>query len=415
MRHLPGQEIVPGYTLDQPLGSGMTGQAWSAIASGGVRVAIKVVSDLTVLGGQREFQALTTIRDARHPNLCPIFGFWLLDESGQAIKSEFPTSSDRSSVQTSDSEPSSITVDASLLETMPVPNAGTESAQSEADVRMSDIFQQSNALVVAMGLGEMNLWDYLQQQKQIGPGPGIAHDELIRFMSAAADAIDHLNGKHAIYHCDIKPQNLLLVGGQVQVCDFGLARRVETDSRTTQNAFGTPAYGAPEMLFHRKYSPTIDQYSLAISYYELRTGRLPYKKLTPADILVSKTKGQLDFADVPPDVVAALRKATSIDPAKRFKSCRDFVRALETPPQTGAAANSRSTQTLSVTLVAAIAIIVTSVVLALDPFASRDLPHATLSPELPDVPPATPVVPKTTDVEPNDSADSQSTDTGAAA
>src|SRR2546430_1021677 len=74
----------------------------------------------------------------------------------------------------------------------------------------------------------------------------------------------------------IKPANLRTVGGAVQVCAYGLARALTDDVRKTAS-YGTPAYAAPERLTGNPSAWT-DQYSLAISYYELRVGRLPFEE-----------------------------------------------------------------------------------------------------------------------------------------
>ena len=82
---------------------------------------------------------------------------------------------------------------------------------------------------------------------------------------------DHGEGPRPIIHGDIKPQNLLIVGDSLQICDFGLAREID-DLRKTATAMGTYAYAAPELLEGHPHVRS-DQYCLAVSYVELRTGR----------------------------------------------------------------------------------------------------------------------------------------------
>src|SRR5205823_6312901 len=93
--------------------------------------------------------------------------------------------------------------------------------------------------------------------------PGIPREELLEYLREAAKGIDHLNGLD-IQHRDIKPQNLLLVGGSVKVADFGLAKLLEHSVATNSGSM-TPAYAAPEFL-NGQTTAQSDQYSLAVTY-----------------------------------------------------------------------------------------------------------------------------------------------------
>lgn len=196
---------------------------------------------------------------------------------------------------------------------------------------------EAQQMVVAMGLGDRTLFDRLLEMRAPGNLPddddslhlpgGIHVKELLQYISGAASAIDELNLNHNIYHCDIKPQNILIVGGNAQVCDFGLARRVQ-ENRRTQLAIGTPAYGAPEMLFDQTYTKTIDQYSLAITYYELRTGKLPFETTRRSMFLRAKAQGELQLTAVASAEQEVIAKATHLDSELRYPSCTAFVDAL---------------------------------------------------------------------------------------
>src|SRR5262249_38488430 len=140
---------------------------------------------------------------------------------------------------------------------------------------------QATELIIAMGLGDQNLFDRLGECQKAGQS-GIPPEELLDYLEPAAKAIDFLNpsshdlgtGSAGIQHCDIKPQNILIVGGSAQVCDFGLAR-VLGENHQTQIG-GTAFYTAPEVLNGNQPSKFTDQYSLAITYYHLLTGVLPF-------------------------------------------------------------------------------------------------------------------------------------------
>lgn len=284
-----GMEIVPGFRLVKPLGRGGFGEVWKATAPGGTEVAIKIIS-LGERYGFKEFRAVQLVKQVRHPNLVPIVAFWLVNESGK------------------------------LFQEMVGDNTMARKAQ-DLD------------LIIAMGLGDKNLIDRLKECQKEGKS-GIPGEELLSYMEDAAKAIDYLNqpihdmgeGVGGINHCDIKPQNILIVGGAAQVCDFGLAR-VLGDTRVT-SAKGSAAYMAPEMITENKPTRTTDQYFLAISYIELRTGSLPIAAASPAAAIWAHVQGKLDLSRLAPAEQEVLRKATAVKPDQRYDTTMEMVRAL---------------------------------------------------------------------------------------
>ena len=116
------------------------------------------------------------------------------------------------------------------------------------------------------------------------------------------------------------------VGGATQICDFGLSRVMGSIRATTATA-GTIAYAAPECLTHGKPSPATDQYSLAVSYFELRTGALPYETETFVGVTNAVLEGKLDLSRLPAAEQEVIRRATSPEPGDRFASASQMVRA----------------------------------------------------------------------------------------
>src|SRR5260370_12758245 len=89
----------------------------------------------------------------------------------------------------------------------------------------------------------------------------------------------------------------------------------------------TPIYAPPE-VFDARPSRRSDQYSLAIVYQELLTGSLPFPGKTFAQLLMQHTKQEPDLRLLSATDGQAVGRALSKDPARRFPSCMDFVRAL---------------------------------------------------------------------------------------
>jgi serine/threonine protein kinase/tetratricopeptide (TPR) repeat protein len=91
-----------------------------------------------------------------------------------------------------------------------------------------------------------------------------------------------------IIHRDLKPSNVLFTpDGVPKITDFGLAKRIESDSRQTESGaiMGTPCYMAPEQArgHTRDVGPAADTYALGAILYEMLTGRPPFKGETPIE------------------------------------------------------------------------------------------------------------------------------------
>ena len=100
--------------------------------------------------------------------------------------------------------------------------------------------------------------------------------------------------RRGIIHRDVKPGNLMIVGGPVgagemtvKLTDFGIARAIE-QTRITQvgSVVGTAAYLAPEQVRGEEATPATDVYALGVVLYQFLTGRLPYEGSTLAELAV---------------------------------------------------------------------------------------------------------------------------------
>ncbi|MCB9695018.1 MAG: serine/threonine protein kinase [Alphaproteobacteria bacterium] len=112
---------------------------------------------------------------------------------------------------------------------------------------------------------------------------------LFRHLRQIADALMTLHARGWI-HRDIKPQNVLLVGRDAVLTDFGLA--LEHPSTAPAAPCGTPAYMAPEAFFWQT-GPALDWYALGVTVYELLTNRLPFDRESLQEEILAKR--QADF------------------------------------------------------------------------------------------------------------------------
>jgi serine/threonine-protein kinase len=147
--------------------------------------------------------------------------------------------------------------------------------------------------------------------------------------------------RRGIIHRDVKPGNLMIVGGPVgggemtvKLTDFGIARAVE-QTRITQvgSVVGTAAYLSPEQVRGEEATPATDVYALGVVLYQFLTGRLPYEGSTLAELAVRQQNERplppSTYNDeVPETLGAAVLRALEGDPARRYASAGELAGGL---------------------------------------------------------------------------------------
>ncbi len=148
-------------------------------------------------------------------------------------------------------------------------------------------------------------------------------------------AIEHAH-EHSVIHRDLKPQNILIsADGSVKICDFGVARHLDSDGGLTRTgeAVGTPYYMAPELFQGKEADERSDVYSIGILAYELVSGGRPFSAETFYALARKHIEDPLPAFSrdlhIPELFEQTLISATAKDPATRYPSAHYLRTTLE--------------------------------------------------------------------------------------
>src|SRR5688500_8253683 len=136
-----------------------------------------------------------------------------------------------------------------------------------------------------------------------------------------------MSEQHSLQQLDVKPENLLLVGGRIKVADFGLVKDIQEATASMMGGL-TPVYAPPE-VFEGTPSRRSDQYSLAIVFQEMLTGVLPFPGKTAAQLAAQHLNAKPRLSSLPAADQPVIARALSKNPKDRFASSRELVNALE--------------------------------------------------------------------------------------
>jgi serine/threonine protein kinase len=168
-------------------------------------------------------------------------------------------------------------------------------------------------------------------------GAPMPYQEAARLLAPIARALDFAHHMH-IVHRDVKPANILLAQtGTPMLSDFGIAKILEektSELTGTGVGIGTPDYMAPEQGAGLKVDYRADIYALGVVYYELVTGRKPFRADTPiATVLKHMTeplpRPRIFVRDLPEAVEKVIFKAMAKKPEDRYADMAAFAGALE--------------------------------------------------------------------------------------
>ncbi|MGH7589859.1 MAG: protein kinase domain-containing protein [Gemmatimonadales bacterium] len=177
--------------------------------------------------------------------------------------------------------------------------------------------------------------------KETGPLP------LNRATAILRQTADGLEVAHelGIVHRDLKPDNIMIASQAgkdlVKVVDFGIAKAVggdDTGQKVTKTGLvvGTPEYMSPEQLSGDKLDGRSDIYSLALVYYRMITGALPFQAETSQETMIKRLTDDpmplsqaLPTGHFPAGLQPVMDKALARYPNDRYASAAQFATDVE--------------------------------------------------------------------------------------
>ena len=171
---------------------------------------------------------------------------------------------------------------------------------------------------------------------------------------------DALQAAHelGIVHRDLKPDNIMIAKARsgsdlVKVVDFGIAKAMggEEGQNVTRTGLvvGTPEYMSPEQLSGDKLDGRSDEYSLALVFFRMITGVLPFQADSAQEVMIKRLTDDptrlneaLQGGNFPPKLQLVMDRAMERMPSDRYASADEFAReaveaianaATTAPPQ----------------------------------------------------------------------------------
>jgi CHASE2 domain-containing sensor protein len=167
--------------------------------------------------------------------------------------------------------------------------------------------------------------------------------KVISIVARAAEALGYAH-KQGVVHRDIKPANLMYHAetDTLKVTDFGIARLTDSSKTKTGMVLGTPSFMSPEQLAGKRIEGRSDLFSLAVTLYQMLSGRLPFEGESMAQLMFKiANEAPADIRthspNIPPGLAAFLQKALAKNPDERFQTGEEFAQALRIAPAAKAA------------------------------------------------------------------------------
>jgi serine/threonine protein kinase len=146
----------------------------------------------------------------------------------------------------------------------------------------------------------------------------------------------HYACENGIIHCDIKPENILIVEGtNIKISDFGAAvvnRDGARDAGQVEGV-GSLAYMSPQQAQMEALTQQADIYSIGVMFYKMLTGSLPFSATDDAGLMfqilyVDPPRPSTYRMDLPRLIDDIVMKALAKKLEDRYQTWGEFEQAL---------------------------------------------------------------------------------------
>ncbi|CAL6062982.1 Kinase [Hexamita inflata] len=144
-------------------------------------------------------------------------------------------------------------------------------------IRYFQSYTEGSYLNIIMELGACSLHDVIRLQPLTEKQASVITCKVLQ-------GLEYLH-QHQIVHRDIKPQNILLSRGRIQLCDFGISATLSNTINKSYTAVGTPHYAAPEQISGHGVNCSADIWSVGIVVMQMLMRRVPYQDESIISIL----------------------------------------------------------------------------------------------------------------------------------
>lgn len=159
---------------------------------------------------------------------------------------------------------------------------------------------------------------------------------LLGRLREVAEGIDEIHRQH-IVHCDIKPHNFFLSQDLESglIGDFSISLTEEESGKQAQeDAWGTPAFVAPEQILATRFGASVDIYAFAMSIYVLLSDQYAFEGATAQEFLYAQMSAEpvplrKRNRSWPAELDTALLRSLQKEPERRHQTATDLIKDIK--------------------------------------------------------------------------------------